>query len=197
MIVEVGANEKQSTAARRLRAVAAERLEVQRKGYESGRVTVGSYLAAISQLAAAESTEHQHLVTDKISRAAVSEAKGTLLAERGIAVAEGPRPRKSWQASRAKTDDKTKPASLATAASGGQDKTATQPPAAPSAIPPRSTPDLAAAPDFEDVRPGSELGTRRSSDRDPYLEAHDLDRQRTAARDERDDLGRAPGEFGR
>jgi len=105
--LEIDANYKQYQTAQRLRAAAAERLGAQRAYYEEGRITVDRFMDAISQFTTAVATENQYLTTYNISLAALCEAKGTLLADRNIVVAEGPRPTKSWHAVIAQTDDQT------------------------------------------------------------------------------------------
>jgi len=106
--LEMDANYKQYQTAQRLRAGAAQRLDAERADYEIGRITIDCFLDAISQFTTAVATEHQYLATYNISLAALSEAKGTLLADRNIVLAEGPRATKSWQAADTKTDDRAK-----------------------------------------------------------------------------------------
>jgi hypothetical protein len=110
--LEVDANYKQYRTAARLRDAAAERLELQRDSYDEGRITVDRYLDAISRYAMAVAVEHQYLTTYNISLAAQSQAKGTLLSDRNIVVAEGPRPAKTWRAAHVKIDDQAMKTSL-------------------------------------------------------------------------------------
>jgi outer membrane protein TolC len=150
--LEVDANYKQYRAAGRLRAAAADRLEAQRAKYEEGRITIDRYLDAISQFTAAVTTEHQYLATYNICLAALSETKGTLLADRNIVVAEGPRDVKSLLAATSKRDDEAKLASLTAAVPVGQG----QPVQAqcPSMSAPRSTPVVGPGPDPKPVDGG-------------------------------------------
>ena len=110
--LEVDANYKQYHTASRLRNAAAQRLDAQRAYYEEGRITVDRLLDAIGQFATALATEHQYLATYNISLAALSEAKGTLLADRNIVVAERPRPTQRRYVAAIKTDDQTKKSSF-------------------------------------------------------------------------------------
>jgi outer membrane protein TolC len=94
--LEVDANYKQYKTAARLRKTSAERLDAQRAYYEEGRITIDRFLDAVSQYATAVATEAQYKTTYNIALAALAEAKGTLLADRGIVIAEGPHPRKAY-----------------------------------------------------------------------------------------------------
>ncbi len=94
--LEVDASYKQYRTASRLRNAAAQRLDAQRAYYEEGRVTIDRFLDAVSQYATAVATEAQYKATYNIALAALAEAKGTLLTDRGIAIAEGPHPRKPY-----------------------------------------------------------------------------------------------------
>ncbi len=94
--LEVDADYKQYRTAARLRKAAAERLDAQRAYYEEGRITIDRFLDSVSQYATAVATEAQYKSTYNIALAALAEAKGTLLADRGIKVAEGPHPRKAY-----------------------------------------------------------------------------------------------------
>jgi outer membrane protein TolC len=93
--LEIDANYKQFKTASRLRAAAAQRLDAQRAYYEEGRITIDRFLDAVSQYATAVATEAQYKTTYNISLAALGEAKGTLLADRGIVVAQ-PHPCKAY-----------------------------------------------------------------------------------------------------
>ncbi len=94
--LEVDANYKQYKTATRMRAAAAQRLDAQRAYYEEGRITIDRFLDAISQYATNVATEAQYKTTYNISLAALAEAKGTLLADRNIVIAEGPNSRKPY-----------------------------------------------------------------------------------------------------
>ena len=98
--------------AKQLRTEAAKGLDTQRAYYEEGRITIDRFLEAASQCAALEVIEHQYLTTYNITLAALSEAKGTLLADRNIVLAEGPRPTTSPQFAQTKRDDQTETASF-------------------------------------------------------------------------------------
>jgi len=98
--LEVDANYKQFKTASRLRAAAAQRLEVQRAFYEEGRITIDRFLDAVSQYSQAVAQEAQFKTTYNISIVALEEAKGTLLAYNNIAVAEGPHPGKAYRQAR-------------------------------------------------------------------------------------------------
>jgi hypothetical protein len=86
--LEVDANYKQFKTTSQLRKSAAERLEAQRAYYEEGRITIDRLLDAASQYAAAVAQEAQFKSAYNISIVGLQEAKGTLLADRGIIVAE-------------------------------------------------------------------------------------------------------------
>jgi Outer membrane efflux protein len=86
--LEVDANYKQYAVARELRSASEKRLEAQRAPFEHGKITVDRYFDAISQYVTAVADEHQYLASYNASLAALSEAKGTLLADRNIIVAE-------------------------------------------------------------------------------------------------------------
>jgi len=107
--LEVDANYKLFQTARRLRAAAQQRLEAQRAFYEEGRVTVDRLLDAVGQHASAFAQEAQYKTSYNTSIAALEEAKGTLLVYDGIAVAEGPSPRKAYIQAK---DDRVAPASF-------------------------------------------------------------------------------------
>jgi Outer membrane efflux protein len=109
--LEIDANYKQLQTAKRLRAAAADRLDVQRAYYEEGRITIDRFLDAVSQYATAVGTEAQYKATYNISIVALKEVKGTLLADYGFVVAE-PKPRKAIAASQPKPDAAVKPSAL-------------------------------------------------------------------------------------
>jgi outer membrane protein TolC len=112
--LEVDANYKQYQAATCLRVATAERLEAQRGYYEEGRSTVDRFLDAFCQYATAVVTEFQYKTAYNVSLAALSEAKGTLLADRGINVSKSARSTdaKPQLTTQAKLDDQTKKASI-------------------------------------------------------------------------------------
>jgi hypothetical protein len=83
----------------------------QRAYYEEGRITIDRFLDAASQYAIAAATEAQYKATYNISIVALKEAKGTLLADYGILVAE-PKPRKAVAASQPKPDAAVKPSAF-------------------------------------------------------------------------------------
>jgi outer membrane protein TolC len=114
VFLELDANYKQFNAARRLHGAAAERLDVQRAFYEEGRISLDRLLNAVNQKDLAIANEARYKMMYNISLAALSEAKGTLLADRNIIVTE-PRQQKtatSHLATQAKTDDQMKQASF-------------------------------------------------------------------------------------
>jgi hypothetical protein len=84
--LELDANYKQYQTAKKLRAAASDRMELQRDYYEQGRITLDRYLDAVSQYAAAVAQEAQHKTSYNISIVALEEAKGTLLEREKIAV---------------------------------------------------------------------------------------------------------------
>jgi Outer membrane efflux protein len=88
--LEVDANYKQYAAGRRLQAAAEHRLDVQRAYYEEGRIRLDRFLDSVNQNAQSIATVAHYKTTYNISIAALSEAKGTLLADRGIAISEPP-----------------------------------------------------------------------------------------------------------
>jgi hypothetical protein len=106
--LEIDAKYKHFQTAKRLRAAAADRLDSQRAYYEEGRITIDRFLDAVSQYATAVGTEAQYKATYSTSIVALSEAKGTLLADYGIVVAE-PKPRRAIAASQPKPDAAVKP----------------------------------------------------------------------------------------
>jgi hypothetical protein len=92
MLLAVEGGYEAFQTAKRLRKAAAQRLDAQRAYYEEGRITIDRFLDAISQYATAVATESQYLMTYNISLAGLAEAKGTLLADDGIVIADSPRP---------------------------------------------------------------------------------------------------------
>jgi outer membrane protein TolC len=93
---EVDANYKQNKTSSRLRDAATRRLDAYRASYEGGRISIDRLLDAISQYTTAAATEAQCKATYTLSLAALAEAKGTLLAERDIVIAEGTHPVKAY-----------------------------------------------------------------------------------------------------
>ena len=96
--IEVDASFKQYQQSKRVRSAAADRLAEQRKSYENGTITIDRFLDAVSQNATAVATEAQYLSAYNTALAALGEAKGTLLAERNVIVADTlrrPKARKS------------------------------------------------------------------------------------------------------
>jgi Outer membrane efflux protein len=108
LFVEIDAKRKQFETARRLRAASADRLDAQRAYYEEGRITIDRFLDAVSQCATALGTEAQYNAAYNTSIVALKEAKGTLLADHGIVVAEL-KPRKAIAARQPKPDAAVKP----------------------------------------------------------------------------------------
>jgi outer membrane protein TolC len=109
--LEIDANCKQLQTAKRLRAAAADRLDSQRAYYEEGRITIDRFLDAVSQYATAVGTEAQYRAAFNTWIVGLKEAKGTLLADYQIVVAE-PKPRKAIAASQPKPDAAVKPSAL-------------------------------------------------------------------------------------
>jgi outer membrane protein TolC len=95
--LNIDASEKQLRTAKRLKAAAAARLDAQRANYAEGRITIDRFLDAVSQYATAVATEAQCKATYNTSIVALKEAKGTLLEDYGIVVAEPRRRRKANQ----------------------------------------------------------------------------------------------------
>jgi outer membrane protein TolC len=89
--LEVDSSYERYAAARRLKAAAGKRLEAQRGFYDNGRITLDRVLDAVEQSALAIATEARHKAAYIVSLADLSAAKGTLLADRNIVVAEGPK----------------------------------------------------------------------------------------------------------
>jgi hypothetical protein len=86
--LNVDATYKQAATATRLRTSASQRLDAQREYYKQGRITVDRFLDAVSQYFTAMATESQYKTLYNIALANLSEAKGTLLADREIVVAD-------------------------------------------------------------------------------------------------------------
>ena len=107
--LEIDANYKQLQTAKRLRVAAADRLDAQRAYYEEGRITIDRFLHAVSLYATAVGTEAQYKATYNTAIVALKEAKGTLLADYGIVVAEPKQPRKDVAARQPKADAAAKP----------------------------------------------------------------------------------------
>ena len=84
--LEIEANHHQLRVASRLKQAAAGRLEAQRVFYEESRLSVNRYIEAIRQYSDAVATEGHFLSACNHSIASFEEAKGTLLADRGIVV---------------------------------------------------------------------------------------------------------------
>ena len=74
-----------------MKAAAARRLAVQRAFYDEGHITLDRWLDAIDKDAQAIAAEARHQAGYNTSLAALSEARGTLLADRDITIAEGPK----------------------------------------------------------------------------------------------------------
>jgi RNA polymerase sigma factor (sigma-70 family) len=89
--LEIDSNFKQYQTAKRLRTAASQRLDAQRAYFDERRVTVDRLLDAVSKYATALATEAQYKTTYNVAIIGLEEAKGTLLAHRGITVVEGPR----------------------------------------------------------------------------------------------------------
>jgi hypothetical protein len=103
--LEVDANYKQYATARSMRVAAEKRLAVQSANYSEGKITIDGYLDAIAKNAAAVATENQLLANYNVALAAVSEAKGTLLADRDIIVIETGRSSSRAYLAAAKNDE--------------------------------------------------------------------------------------------
>ena len=125
--LEVDASYKQYQTAQRLRVAAARRLDAQRAFYEEGRITIDRFLDAVSQYATAVATEHQYLTTYNISLAALSEAKGTLLADRNIVVAEPVQGHVTTEIAGERRDDHAKTASFEPAENGPANSSTAEP----------------------------------------------------------------------
>ncbi len=109
--IEVDASFKQYQQSKRVRAAAADRLAEQRKSHEKGGITIDRFLDAVSQNATAVATEAQYLSAYNTALAALGEAKGTLLAERNVIVADTlrrPKARKSDNVKTAKLEPAVK-----------------------------------------------------------------------------------------
>ena len=78
--------------AQRLKAAAAHRLDVQRAYYAEGRITLDRFLDAVSKNAEATAAEARHEAAYNLALTVFCQAKGTLLADRSIEIAEGPKP---------------------------------------------------------------------------------------------------------
>ena len=122
------ANRTQLQKAKGLRLAAAARLQAQRAYYDEGRITAERFLDAVSQQATAAGTEAMYLATYNTSIVGLKEAKGTLLADDGIEVAEPRRPGKALAAQHGKTDAAAQPAAFV-----AEPKNAPAPPSAPTA----------------------------------------------------------------
>jgi Outer membrane efflux protein len=107
--LEIDANYKQLQTAKRLRVAAADRLDAQRAYYEEGRITIDRFLHSVSLYAAAVGTEAQYKATYNTAIVALKEAKGTLLADYGIVLAEPKKPRNYVAAQEPNADGATEP----------------------------------------------------------------------------------------
>ena len=105
----IDANYLQLQTAKRLRIAAADRLDAQRAYYEEGRITIDRFLHSVSLYATAVGTEAQYRATYNTSIVALKEAKGTLLADYNIVVADAKQPRKDVAARQPKADEAAKP----------------------------------------------------------------------------------------
>jgi outer membrane protein TolC len=94
--LDVDASYKQYTAAKRLQAAAAHRLEVQRAYYDEGRITIDRFLDAVEHNADAIAVEARYQAAYNVSLAALCEAKGTLLIDRNVTMVEGPKDRDAY-----------------------------------------------------------------------------------------------------
>jgi hypothetical protein len=112
LFLEIDANYKQFTTAQPQRSDAQIRLSALRAYYDEGRVTIDRFVDAISAYATALTLESEYKVTYNVSLVAMSEAKGTLLGDRNIVVAESAGHYRDMQAALAKIDEQTKTASF-------------------------------------------------------------------------------------
>jgi hypothetical protein len=94
--LDVDASYQQYTAAKRLQAAAAHRLEVQRAYYDEGRITIDRFLDAVEYNADAIAAEARHKAAYNVALAALCEAKGTLLTDRDVTMVEGPKDRHAY-----------------------------------------------------------------------------------------------------
>jgi hypothetical protein len=106
--LELDANYKQYSTAQRQRSDAQKRLDAHRAYYDEGRITIDRFIDAISAYAAALTLESRYKVTYNISLAARSEAKGALLSDRNIVIAECARHYRDMQAAQTKIDAQAK-----------------------------------------------------------------------------------------
>jgi RNA polymerase sigma factor (sigma-70 family) len=88
----IQSNYKHFKTASRLRAAAAQRLDAQRAYYEEGRITIDRFLDAVSQYATAVATEAEYKTIYNVTICMFEKAKGTLLANDNIIIAEASRP---------------------------------------------------------------------------------------------------------
>jgi hypothetical protein len=108
----IDANHEQFKAASRLRTAAAQRLEAQRASYEEGRITPDRFLDAVCQYATAVGTEAQHRAMYNTAIVGLAEAKGTLLEDRNIKIAERTAARPPRYITSALHDGEAKPAAF-------------------------------------------------------------------------------------
>ncbi len=99
--LEADANFKQVETAQRLNKASRDRLAAQQAFYDEGRVSIDRLLDAVGQFGNAVAQEAQFVASYNTSLAAFEEARGTILAYEGIALAIPPRP--------VKGDDKARP----------------------------------------------------------------------------------------
>jgi hypothetical protein len=88
IMLAVDASYEQYQIAKALGEATARRWDAQRADYEEGRIMVDRVLDALSRHTAAVAAETECLATYNIALAGLAEAKGTLLAEDGIVIAD-------------------------------------------------------------------------------------------------------------
>jgi Sigma-70, region 4 len=93
--LEIDANYKQYQSAKKLRAAAADRLELQREFFEEGKTTIDKLLDALKLYGEAVAQEAEHKCLYNITVAVWEEAKGTLLDYDKITVVAHPKADKS------------------------------------------------------------------------------------------------------
>jgi outer membrane protein TolC len=154
--LEVDADYKLFRTASRLRAAAADRLEAQRAHYEEGKIPIDRYFDAVSQHTQAIAGENQCLATYNIALAALSEAKGTLLADRDIVVALRPPRKPAWHPAKPPKDEHVNLGSFRVPAPIAWEPQSPEQP--PNMAPPGATPVAPPAPDKAPARVGRQSG---------------------------------------
>jgi RNA polymerase sigma factor (sigma-70 family) len=150
-LLSVDESYRHFATAQKLRSAADQRLDAQRAYFDEGRITIDRFLDAVSQYYTVMATESQYRVSYNIALLRLSEAKGTLLADRDIVVVEEVgRPRKLI--GNENKVRQTGTVAVSSSTGGGPDRIPAAAAAAPPALP---RPESATIPEKSDTTSGN------------------------------------------